>query len=51
MLWSISIILLSVWLVGIATRSTLHGYLHILAALALLTSLIPVVWRKRQPPE
>jgi len=51
MLWSISVILLSLWLVGIGTRSTLHGYIHILAALALLISLVSALWRKKQRPD
>jgi len=47
MLWTISIIFLSLWLLGVTTPSTLHGYIHILLALAVVTTLIPLVkWRK-----
>ena len=49
--WTISMIFLSLWSVGIATHSTLHGYLHILLALAAATLLIPVFRRKKQPLE
>ena len=38
MLWTISVILLSLWLLGISTPSTLHGYIHVLLGLAVLTS-------------
>ncbi|HWG59617.1 MAG TPA: DUF5670 family protein [Candidatus Acidoferrales bacterium] len=44
MLWTLSIIFLNLWLVGITTASTFHGYLHILlllAGLALLTRFLP----------
>ena len=49
MLWTISVILLSLWLLGISTPSTLHGYIHILLALALVTSLFPLLRRRKQP--
>ena len=51
MLWSIPVIFLSLWLVGLATRSTLHGYLHILLALAVATLLVPAFKRKKPPLE
>jgi hypothetical protein len=47
MLWTISVILLSLWLLGITTPSTLHGYIHILLALAIATSLLPLLRRKK----
>jgi hypothetical protein len=42
MLWTICVVLLVLWLVGIVTSQTLGGFLHILlflAALALITEL------------
>jgi hypothetical protein len=48
MLWTISVILLSLWLLGISTPSTLHGYIHILLALAVATSILPFIRRKKQ---
>jgi hypothetical protein len=48
MLWTISVILLSLWLVGVTTPSTLHGYIHILAALAVGTILFPLLRRRRE---
>ncbi len=49
MLWTISVILLSLWILGISTPSTLHGYIHILLALAIITILLPFVRRRKQP--
>lgn len=49
MLWTLSVIFLSLWLVGISTPSTLHGYIHILLALAVATTVLPMIRRKRQP--
>jgi hypothetical protein len=49
MLWTISVILLSLWLLGISTPSTLHGYIHILLALAVATSILPFIRRKKHP--
>jgi hypothetical protein len=48
MRWTISVILLSLWLVGISTPSTLHGYLHILLAFAIGIILFPLLRRKKQ---
>jgi len=42
MLWTLCVVLLVLWLVGIVTSQTLGGFLHILlflAAIALLTEL------------
>jgi hypothetical protein len=49
MLWTISVILLTLWLLGISTPATLHGYIHILLALAVATALVPLLRRKKQP--
>lgn len=49
MLWTISVIFLSLWLLGVSTPSTLHGYIHILLAAAVGISLFPLLRRKKQP--
>lgn len=49
MLWTISVIFLSLWLVGISTPSTLHGYIHILLALAVGISIFPLIRSRKQP--
>jgi hypothetical protein len=49
MVWTISVILLSVWLVGVTTASTLHGYIHLLLAAAAVAILVPLFSRRKQP--
>jgi hypothetical protein len=49
MVWTISVIFLSLWLLGISTPSTLHGYIHILLGLAVATPLVPLLGRRKQP--
>ena len=48
MLWTLSVIFFSLWLVGIGTRPSLHGYLHILLAFAGATLVAGVVRRKKR---
>ena len=49
MVWTIAVIFLSLWLLGISTPSTLHGYIHILLGLAVATTLVPLLGRRKQP--
>ncbi len=50
MAWTISIIVLSLWFMGVAIPYTLHGYLHLLLALWLVV-MIPVLFdRQRRCP-
>jgi hypothetical protein len=43
MLWTIFVILLILWLLGMATSYTLGGFIHILLILAIATVLIRVI--------
>jgi len=43
MLWTIFIILLILWLLGIATSYTLGGFIHILLILAIASVLIRII--------
>jgi hypothetical protein len=43
MLWTIFMILLVMWLLGMATSYTLGGFIHILLVLAIATVLIRVI--------
>ena len=43
MLWTIFVILLVMWALGIATSYTLGGFLHILLVLAIATVLIRII--------
>jgi len=40
MLWTISVILILLWLLGVVTSYTLNGFIHILLIIAIITVLI-----------
>ena len=48
MLWTIFVILMIMWLLGMATSYTLGGFIHILLILAIASVLIRVI-QGRQP--
>jgi Family of unknown function (DUF5670) len=43
MLWTIFVILLVMWLLGMATSYTVGGFIHILLVLAIATVLIRII--------
>jgi len=43
MLWTIFVILLVMWLLGMATSYTLGGFIHILLILAIASVLIRII--------
>ena len=43
MLWTIFTILIVLWVLGMATSYTLHGFIHILLVLAIVTILIRII--------
>ena len=43
MLWTIFIILMILWLLGMVTSYTLGGFIHILLVLAIVSILIRVI--------
>ena len=43
MLWTIAVILVVLWLLGMVTSYTLGGFLHILLVLAIAAVLIRVI--------
>lgn len=47
MLWTIAIVLVGLWLLGVVTSYTLGGFIHILLVLAIITVLIRVIRGKR----
>lgn len=47
MLWTIFVVLIVLWLLGIATSYTLGGFIHILLVLAIVTVLIRVIQGRR----
>jgi Family of unknown function (DUF5670) len=47
MLWTIFVLLMIMWLLGMATSYTLGGFLHILLLLAVATVLIQIIQGRR----
>jgi hypothetical protein len=47
MLWTIFVILLGLWLLGLVTSYTLGGFIHILLVVALAVLLIQVITGRR----
>ena len=47
MLWTIFVILLILWLLGMVTSVTLGGFIHILLILAIATVLIRIIQGRR----
>ena len=48
MLWTIFVILLILWLLGIVTSTTLGGFIHLLLLVAVAVVLIRII-QGRQP--
>ena len=47
MLWTIFIILLVLWLLGVVSSYTLGGFIHILLVIALVVLLIQLITGRR----
>jgi hypothetical protein len=47
MLWTIFVILLILWLLGIVTSYTLNGFIHILLVIAIVVVLLRVIQGRR----
>jgi hypothetical protein len=47
MLWTIFVVLLVLWLVGVVSSYTLGGFIHILLLLALVTLIFNLVSGRR----
>jgi len=43
MLWTIFVILLVLWLIGVVSSYTLGGFIHLLLVLALVVMLIRII--------
>jgi hypothetical protein len=47
MLWTIFVLLMVMWLMGVATSYTLGGFIHILLLLAIASVLIRIIQGRR----
>ena len=43
MLWTISVIMLALWLLGLATGTTLGGFIHVLLVIAIVVVLVTII--------
>ncbi len=43
MLWTIAVILIILWLLGLVTSYTLSGFIHILLVVAIIVVLVRVI--------
>ncbi len=47
MLWTIFVILLVLWLLGLVSSYTMGGYIHILLVVAIVVALIQIISGRR----
>jgi hypothetical protein len=47
MLWTIAVVLLVLWLLGLVTAFTMHGFIHVLLVLAVVSVLIRIIQGRR----
>lgn len=43
MLWTIAVILLILWFIGLVTANTIGGFIHVLLVIAIIVVLIRVI--------
>jgi hypothetical protein len=43
MLWTITVILVLLWFIGLVTSSTMGGFIHVLLVIAIVVVLINVI--------
>jgi hypothetical protein len=47
MLWTIAVILMVLWLLGLVSSYTMGGFIHILLVLAVITVLVRIIQGRR----
>lgn len=47
MLWTIAVVLVVLWLLGMVTSTTLGGFIHLLLVIAIISVLVRVISGKR----
>ena len=47
MLWTIAVVLMVLWVLGLVSSYTMGGFIHILLALAIITVLVSVIQGRR----
>jgi hypothetical protein len=47
MLWTIAVVLIVLWALGLVTSYTMGGFIHVLIVLAVITVLVHVIQGRR----
>ncbi len=47
MLWTIAVILIVLWLLGVVTSNTMNGFVHVLLVVAVISVLVRVIQGRR----
>jgi hypothetical protein len=47
MLWTIAVILIALWLLGLVTSTTMGGFIHALLVIAIIVILVNVIQGRR----
>lgn len=47
MLWTIAVVLMVLWALGLVTSYTMGGFIHVLIVLAVITVLVNVIQGRR----
>lgn len=47
MLWTIAVILIILWLLGMVTAYTLNGFIHVLLVIAIVIVLLRIIQGRR----
>jgi len=47
MLWTIAVVLIILWLLGVVTSYTMGGFIHILIVVAIIVVLVNIISGKR----
>lgn len=47
MLWTIAVVLVALWLLGLVTAYTLGGFIHVLLVIAIVVVLLRIIQGRR----
>ena len=47
MLWTVSVVLIALWLVGSVSSYTMGGFIHVLLVIAIISALVSVIQGRR----
>ena len=47
MLWTLAVVLIALWLLGLVTSTTMGGFIHVLLVVAIIVVLVRVIQGSR----